>query len=104
MPARVARSAGLDVHVAPYSSLRPASVAWQTSAFRELITTSAPLARKPAAIISPIPREPPVTTAVFPSTENRSLSFIVMGRDLTPGGSARNGGREGAVVVPGPVG
>ena len=43
-----------------------------TSAFRELMTTRAPPSTNPLAIINPIPRLPPVTTTVFPATENRS--------------------------------
>jgi len=40
--------------------------------------TFAPLARKPAAIISPMPREPPVITTVLPATENKLLKSISM--------------------------
>ena len=50
-------------------------MAWQLSAFRELMYTRAPWARKPAAIISPIPRDPPVTSTVFPATENKFFIF-----------------------------
>src|SRR5690606_14334685 len=38
------------------------------------MSTVAPLASRPAATISPMPREPPVTTATLPSTENSELS------------------------------
>src|SRR5436190_21696104 len=44
--------------------------------------TFASLARNPAAIISPIPREPPVTTATLPEMENselRSMGFLSSG-------------------------
>src|ERR1051325_5112038 len=37
--------------------------------------TVAPASTKPRAIISPIPREPPVTSTVFPSTENRFFTL-----------------------------
>ncbi|GAB2462420.1 hypothetical protein GCM10027187_33180 [Streptosporangium sandarakinum] len=33
----------------------------------------APARTKPAAIMRPMPREPPVTTTVLPSTENRVM-------------------------------
>jgi hypothetical protein len=33
---------------------------------------------KPAAIISPMPREPPVTRAVRPFSENRSVAIAVL--------------------------
>ncbi|GIH82397.1 hypothetical protein Pro02_08050 [Planobispora rosea] len=33
----------------------------------------APASTNPAAIIRPIPRDPPVTTTVLPSTENRLM-------------------------------
>ena len=61
------------------SSASRVAVASHTSALRELMYTLAPLVRKPPAIISPIPREPPVTRTIFPATEKRfsiERSFI----------------------------
>ena len=58
------------MHVpAPASSAATRS---QTSALREEMYTRAPASTNPRAIIRPMPREPPVTSAVLPATENRS--------------------------------
>ena len=46
------------------------------SALREAITTVAPAATNPPAIIRPIPRVPPVTTTVLPGTENSSAGEV----------------------------
>ena len=64
------RSAGRATH-SPTRDSSPATSS-HTAAFRELTYTRAPPSTNPRAIINPIPRLPPVTTAVFPSTENRS--------------------------------
>ena len=57
----------------PVTSLvAPAAVA-QASALRELMYTRAPASSRPRAIMSPIPRLPPVTTAVFPDRSNKSM-------------------------------
>src|SRR5271167_4846511 len=53
------------------------AVACSGSALREEMQTRAPATSSPRAIISPIPRDPPVTRAVLPATENRSLRFVV---------------------------
>src|SRR5918999_1391335 len=59
----------------------------------------APASAKPRAIISPMPRLPPVTSAVFPSIENRS--WVGTGRTLeAPGVAAEHadgGEAEGGV-------
>ena len=70
-PARVGTSAGSAKHepVAASSS----AVCSQAAALRDEIYTRAPCARKPAAIMRPIPRELPVTSAVRPARENRSF-------------------------------
>ena len=73
MPARLDRSAGIEAQVPPNCSCNRCAVASQASFLRELIYTLAPLARNPAAIISPIPREPPVTMTTLSLTENRLL-------------------------------
>src|SRR5580658_1443310 len=64
------RSAGTD-SATPYwdSSATAASPA---SALRELMYTEAPACSSPRAIIKPIPRPPPLTTATFPVRSNRS--------------------------------
>ena len=51
-----------------------------TSALRDEMYTLAPASTKPRAIIRPMPRDPPVTTAVLPSMEKSSL---VTGGDAT---------------------
>ena len=61
---------------------RSATVASTASALREATMTVAPAATKPAAIISPIPRVPPVTTTVFPATENSSAGGVGAGASL----------------------
>ena len=66
-----------------------ATVASTASALREAMTTSAPAATKPPAIIRPMPREPPVTTTVLSATSKRSAGGVgavgsVMGGDGTP--------------------
>ena len=48
----------------------------------------APRSMKPAAIILPIPREPPVMSAVRPSSENRSLAILLPFPLLIFGGAA----------------
>ena len=68
------------------SSLATAS---QTSALRDEMITCAPARTKPWAIIRPIPREPPVTRTVLPSTENS----CVMPIPSRVGGGRRPGGR-----------
>ena len=45
----------------------------QASALRELMYTRAPASSRPRAIMSPMPRLPPVTTAVFPDRSNKSM-------------------------------
>ena len=50
----------------------------------------APCARKPAAIMRPMPREPPVTSAVRPAREKRSfMGRSPVGRAFAPQASAR---------------
>ena len=48
----------------------------QTSALRDEMYTVAPASTKPSAIIRPMPRLPPVTSAVLPAMENRSEAVI----------------------------
>ena len=61
--------------------------------------TVAPAATKPLAIMRPMPRVPPVTTTVFPATENSSAGevgsgvaliavTVVQQRPIGPAGSA----------------
>ena len=78
MPSKLERSAGIEMHSPPYSLANLSAVASHTSAFLELIYTFAPLAKKPAAIISPMPLEPPVTRATFPSIENKSFIIVIL--------------------------
>src|SRR6516164_9202553 len=69
--ASVDRSAGMAT-ICPYW-VSSRSAAAQASALRELMYTRAPASSSPRAIISPIPRLPPVTTAVFPDRSNKSM-------------------------------
>jgi hypothetical protein len=50
-----------------------AATSSQASRLRDEMYTRAPASTKPRAILSPIPLEPPVTTATLPSIENRSF-------------------------------
>ena len=50
-----------------------AATSSQTSALRDEMYTFAPASTKPRAIIRPMPRDPPVTTAFLPAMEKRSL-------------------------------
>ena len=85
-PSSVDRSAG--------TAAQPSSAAVFSSsaALREEMYTCAPASTNPAAIIRPIPREPPVTTTVLPSTENRvmfcSMPYPRLLRPYRPVGSA----------------
>src|SRR5579864_1939406 len=67
-------SAGMATH-SPTSASSAAARA-KSSALREDTTTFAPPSSRARAIISPIPREPPVTNAVFPSMSNRPSALI----------------------------
>src|SRR5271165_5314655 len=62
-----------------WQSPSPASscaAAKTSSALREETITRAPACTSPRAIISPIPREPPVTSALLPETSKRSLTLV----------------------------
>src|SRR6266853_2106761 len=75
----VDRSAGSAVTV-PYW-LSSCCAAAQASALRELMYTRAPASSRPRAIMSPIPRLPPVTTAALPDRSNRfMISPLRLGR------------------------
>ena len=76
--ASVERSAGNETQLGPSS----AATASQTSALRDEIATFAPASMKPLAIMRPIPRLPPVTSAVLPEISKRSL----MPKSLNPSG------------------
>jgi hypothetical protein len=71
-PASDDRSAGTATHSPAPTADSSVAARSHASAFRELTYTRAPPSTSPRAIINPIPRLPPVTTAVFPATENRS--------------------------------
>ncbi len=47
--------------------------AFRTSSRRATMYTLAPKLTKPSAIMAPMPTDPPVTNAIFPSSENRSF-------------------------------
>src|SRR5262249_4448917 len=70
-PARVTQAPGAQKHVPMADSY--AATRSHTSFFRDETYTFAPASTYPRAIISPMPREPPVTRATLPLTENRSL-------------------------------
>src|SRR6266481_7378911 len=76
MPARLEMSIGSAMHSPPYSAVSSFAVASHGPALRAVMyTRGAPCARNPAAIILPMPREPPVTSATRPLSENRSLNM-----------------------------
>ena len=52
-----------------------AATSSHTSSLREAMYTLAPASTNPVAIILPMPREPPVTTAVLPSME-KSMGVV----------------------------
>ena len=70
------RSAGI-ARTGPNSD-RAATACSHASALRELITTSAPACSRPRAIIIPIPRVPPVTSAFFPSSPKSFAKSAVL--------------------------
>src|SRR5664280_1094965 len=87
-PSSEDRSAAKPEH-APKSdsSATAACTAW---ALRDATITVAPAATKPAAIMCPMPRVPPVTTTVFPATEKRSAGEVdKAGSLMASDGSAR---------------
>src|ERR1700722_8632818 len=67
--ASVERSAGIPMQVPFLDS--SAATASTTSAFREEMYTFTPASTKPSAIIRPMPRLPPVTSAVLPAMSKR---------------------------------
>jgi hypothetical protein len=71
-PSTVDMSWGSEMHVPP-SAPSSAAVASHAVALRDEMYTLAPELMNPAAIILPMPREPPVTSATRPSSENRSF-------------------------------
>src|ERR1017187_1689720 len=94
-PASVDRSAGTPKQV----PLAESSVATSSHALalREEMKTVAPASTNPSAIILPIPRVPPVTKAVSPAMEKRSLALMA---PLWPGCS-RGGQRDRTAQHPG---
>src|SRR5664280_455670 len=87
-PSSEDRSAAKPEH-APKSD-SSATVACTAWAFRDATITVAPAATKPAAIMCPMPRVPPVTTTVFPATEKRSAGGVdKAGSLMASDGSAR---------------
>ena len=64
---------GIDTHLPGPMSLSSAAVSSQASALRAVMYTSAPADTKPSAIMRPMPRLPPVTTAVLPATEKQCV-------------------------------
>jgi hypothetical protein len=73
------RSAGMAT-IFPYR-VSSRSAAAHASALRELMYTRAPASSSPRAIISPIPRLPPVTTAVFPDRPDKSMISPIQNQD-----------------------
>ena len=81
-PSSDERSDGIEIHSPALDN--SAAAALQTSTLREEIYTFTPASTNPLAIINPIPREPPVTTATFPSTLKRSfIMYSLACRELT---------------------
>ncbi len=80
-PSGLETSAGIALHGPCAES--SAAVASQVSALREEMITSAPARSRPSAIIRPMPRDPPVTTATLPLMSNRpGDSWWVIARTL----------------------
>src|SRR5262245_31224655 len=73
-PSSVPRSAGIATHSPSFAS--SASAALHASTLREQRYVRTPFSTKPRAIISPMPRVPPVTRATLPFTENNSSTFM----------------------------
>ena len=71
------KSHGIGIHSISYFLDKSSAFSIKAGAFRADIYTFTPLAKKPAVIISPIPLEPPVTTATFPLTLNKLLISIL---------------------------
>src|SRR5215470_705723 len=92
--ASVDRSAGMAM-IFPYR-VSSRSAAAQASALRELMYTRAPASSSPRAIISPIPRLPPVTTAVFPDRSNKSMISPMQNRR----GASGAAGRKAYATIP----
>ena len=53
-----------------------AATSAQASALRDEMYTAAPASTNPSAIIRPMPRVPPVTSAVLPAMEKRSEALM----------------------------
>src|SRR5437868_13149242 len=74
-------------------SASSAAVRSRSSALREATTTRTPASSRPPAIIRPMPREPPVTSAFLPATSKRSvgklgLALLQKGADRLGHGTA----------------
>ena len=66
-----------------------AAVRSQASNFRDEIQTVAPACRNPSAIIRPMPRDPPVTSAVLPVRSNSVAVSMADGGGVPVKGVAR---------------
>src|SRR5579871_4737725 len=74
-PSGVETSPGIPSQSPSSASSRAASATGPS--LREEMITRAPACTSPRAIMKPIPREPPVTSAVFPETSKSSLIALV---------------------------
>ena len=72
----VLKSQGTGMHSPLYISDSSLAFSIKAASFLAVMYTLTPLAKKPAAIISPIPLEPPVTIATLPDTLKSSAIFI----------------------------
>src|ERR671911_625343 len=96
------RSAGMASHSPTFDS--SAATSSQTSALRDEMMTLAPASTNPRAIISPMPLDPPVTTAVLPAMENSSLmvrSMVARHRHRRAGPRHRSPGVDDRTLLAG---
>ena len=68
----VLKSQGTGIQSPECNSDNSLAFSIKAASFLAVMYTLTPFARKPEAIISPIPLDPPVTIATFPETSNSS--------------------------------
>mmetsp|Transcript_39141 Transcript_39141/g.92085 ORF Transcript_39141/g.92085 Transcript_39141/m.92085 type:complete len:91 (-) Transcript_39141:7-279(-) len=77
------------MHLPDPSPLRRLAVVSQACLSREQIKTLAPFWTSPSAIISPMPRPPPVTSTFLPATVNKFPTSILPGSTCSLQGGDR---------------
>jgi hypothetical protein len=69
----------------PWRASMALATSAQASSLREEITTRAPCSAMRSAMARPMPREEPVITATFPSSENKDMGRLrSLGPDWAP--------------------